>query len=83
MGRVKRMTIREPTQDDLEKVKKAYVLFIDLTNSHPDIEPNVWVSSLFSCIAGTFKDNNLTYEEFSTHVLDAVKFYKKWWDDDN
>ncbi len=76
----KEMKKRPPKNDDNENTEKAYQLLMKLMTEHAEIESSLWYGALWSLLANGYKENNLSYEDFSKEVKRAMKHYKSWFE---
>lgn len=72
---------RPPQKSDQDNAEKAFQILRDCMKSHPQIEPSLWASAHFSCIATGCMNSGITYEEFSSELENVKEFYRQRWKD--
>ena len=72
---------RPPQTDDLENAHKAFEILFDCMRSNSQIEPTLWASALWSCLARGFINCNIPYEIFKSESYKAIEHLETWWED--
>jgi len=74
------MKKRRPKKTDQEEAQRACELFGEVVEAHPEFEPNIWVSAVYSILINTYLGSGSSFEEFCGDMERAKEFYKKRWE---
>lgn len=58
------------------KIEKANKLLVNFLSAHPEIDFNLWVTTMWTTIAQAYFDNGTTYEQFVADVNEMLKHAK-------
>ena len=75
---VKKMEKRETKNTDEQEIEKGFILIMELIQKHPEIEPSLWVSCVWSILVAAYKHSGFSYEEFTKDVNKVKRHYKSW-----
>ncbi len=74
---------RSEKENDQVIVDKAIELLVELQEANPDIEIVLWISAFLTCIARSFANSDLSFEEFESEMKKATEFYKYKFEKEN
>lgn len=76
------MTVRKSKPEDQEQAHRVFILITELIKKHPEIEPRIWISGWLGLITQSFVDSDVSYEDYFSDMVEAIKSYKSWWKKD-
>ncbi len=75
------MQKRKPSRDDQKNADRAACLILALRTNYKEIDNAQWIGGLITILANTYKELNISYEDFCDSIDDIKEFYKYLWEE--
>ena len=74
------METRFGKDSDQQEVEKAFQIIQETMQSHPEIEPTLWASALWSSLVVGYTKSGVSHDDFCLEWDQLKLHYKSWFE---